>query len=289
MKGMLALCAIALGVFGPIPAAAQDREVENSTIIVEGERVESAQVRQQARSITHPTATHDEPLARFQRPVCVGTSGLVEDVARAVIDRIYANALNAGLEIDERDGCRANVWVIIVDDPDTIFDRLVAEDSFLVRHLSREDAQRVREQQGPVRAWNITSVRSHGGDVVSIGDEDDLSIPVNSTTNMSRLVSAVRLDIEKSVVLIAQAALAGLDTHTLGDYVTLRALVRTNEPVGQTDVATILTLFSQQGPVRLTAFDIAYLENTYSTSATRPARQVQGRVSRLMERAQEAQ
>jgi hypothetical protein len=284
-----------------LPAMAQDddqREAERGTIVVEGERIESRDVRETARDITAPSASSGEPLARFQREICVGVWGLQAENAQLVIDRIYDNADRADIPVDTAADCGANVWVIVVDDPAATFARLHEQDSFMTRHLSRAQRRAVEAQEGATRAWNVVSYRNRDGQPIASPEENADNAfaaraageppPANPNTNMSRLESAIRLDIELGVVLIARSELASLDAYSIADYATMRLLAQTEPPSREQQVDTVLTLFepgvSDDAPRYLTLFDRAYLESIYDSSPTRPGRLALGRVAEEMQR-----
>lgn len=278
--------ALSLGALVSLPLLAQDTAVvdpDGNEIVVEGQLPDGGvAARQQARNITHRLGSTSEPLARFQRPICAGVWGMTEENAALVISRIYDNARRIELEIDETEGCAANVWAIFVDDPAATFAELREDNGWMVRDLSFSERNVVEDQEGPARAWNVTTTRTAEGQVVATGFEtvaanmlsqqnpDAGGAPIAPTSNMSRLESAVRRDIELSVVLIDRSALADLDAFAIADYATMRLLARTLEPSRDTPYGTIMTLFSEDSGVdRMTAFDVAYLRALYRGDAHR--------------------
>ncbi|WP_260483395.1 hypothetical protein [Sphingomicrobium flavum] len=294
MAMALLVCAASLW---PAQAGAQQSPVEpDRTIIVQGNpEVDGDAARRQARGITFPTDDYADSLARFHRPVCVGLYGLRAAAAQDVIDRIYLNAEKAGVATNQEEGCAANLWVMIVDDPAATFERLADESSWMVRDLSRFERRRIREQQGPTRAWQITSARDDVGIVVASGTQvaestsysriSGLLPPMTPSTNMSRIRNGIRRDIELSMVIIARSALGDVDTIGLADYATMRTLGRTLVP-DQDDRAydAVLNLFDAQGRVdRLSAFDRAYLKGLYSGSPYRRASLGVGNLTKHME------
>lgn len=275
-----------------VPAAAQE------TIVVQGERVETADIRSTARDITVGSQATQRPLSRFQRPVCPGVWGMGEENAQAVLDRIVANAVAADVPVTEEPGCGANVWLIVVDDVNATFERLHEEDSFLTRHLTDYQMREVRDQQGFARGWNLITTRNPDtGETLPSGFQmasemqsaitNGTAPPVNEVSQMSRLDLGIRTDIELSVLLVERSALAELDSHALADYATMRLLAYTTPPEEEGPVSTVLTLFSPEGadtaPQRMTLFDQAYLRTLYRSSPTRPARMAIGNITGLME------
>ncbi|KLE34787.1 hypothetical protein [Aurantiacibacter luteus] len=290
MNRFLLPVAAALCAATALPAFAQSQQPqqqpqEDDPIVVDGERIRSAEARNQARDITPRSPGWGDPLARFQNPVCAGVWGLTEENAQAVIDRIYDNAERAGVAIDQTPGCSANLWVMFVNDPLETFRDLRRENSVMVRNLSTFDRDRVEEQTGPALAWNLISTRNREGQFISAGNVDPGEIPGNQVTAMSRATSAVRMDIDASVVLIRRSAIAGLDAYSLADYATMRALARTEEPEEAGRFDSVLTLFGDGEVDRLSEFDLAYLQDLYSSRATQPGRQGHGRIGVLMDRA----
>lgn len=292
----MAALLLAMATASSLQAQATDPEEED--ILVEGERIERGEARGQARDITARRGSWDEPLARFQRPICPGVWGLLPENAQAVIDRIYNNAERAGAAVNEDPECAANLWVIFVEDPRATFTELRNSGNRLTRNLAPAEARRLRGEDGPALAWNVTFIRTREGEIVGVsGDPPTLDImqgnigsgdvPMNTVSAMSRSNSAVRLDIEMSVVLIERSAIAAFDAYAIADYATMRALSRTREPGGGGRFATVLTLF-EDGQDRLTDFDLAYLQDLYSSRATQPGRQGHGRIARLMNEARQS-
>lgn len=280
---------LAAAVFAmALPATAQDADPEgqddSGEIVVEGDRIDRGAAAEQARDITSNTGGWGDPLPRFQQPVCPGVWGLEPANAQDVIDRIYDNAERAGVPVSEEADCGANLWVIFVDDPHATFEELRRDNSFMVRYLSNNDRDRAARQEGPALAWSVVTTRNREGQVISTGNVSPSELPTNPVTLMTRGNSAVRRDIEMSVVLIERGALAELDAYSVADYATMRALARTVEPHEAGPFGTVLALFDQ-GSDRMTEFDLAYLQDLYSSRATQPGRQLHGRVAALMERA----
>ncbi|WP_133304017.1 hypothetical protein [Aurantiacibacter aquimixticola] len=283
----------------PIAVHAQDADPDDDdVIIVEGERIETADVRNTARDITVGSQATQSPLSRFQRPVCPGIWGMTQDNAQAVLDRIVFNALQANIPVAEEPDCGANVWVIVVDDAAATFERLQEEDSFLTRHLTSYQERKVRDQDSYALGWNLittrnpeTGVQLPTGWYATQGIVDAASAglppPGNEIRSMSRLTLGIRTDIELSVVLVERAALADIDSVALADYATMRLFAYTEPPSEDDPVATVLTLFNRNAddsrPLRMTAFDRAYLRALYRSSPTRPARIALGNISDAME------
>ena len=301
---MTRFLATALGALAlAAPAMAQDAPEEiqrdnRGDIIVEGERqIDGTEVGQLGRDVTGRDAYSGDPLPRFQRPICPGVWGLSEENAQIVINRIYDNAELAGVEINAEPDCPANLWVIFVDDPRETFSQLRSEEAFLVRGLEFFDRKAVSEQEGPVLAWNVTTTRNQDGLVVATPSENAAAFaearalgaapPSNNTTNMSRMRTAVQIEIDMSVMLVERSAITGLDALAVGDYATMRLLARTRPPTRENAYDTVLSLFDDgldyTPPNRLTDFDLAYLQSLYASRVDRPGRTALRNIDELME------
>ncbi len=269
---LLAAAALASGT----PLLAQDDPREQDNIIVIGEvpeeEADGGDARRQARAITPRGTVTGEPLARFTDPICPGVWGLSGESAQYIIDRIYFNAETAGLELNLREGCAANVIVAFVDEPHGEFAALVAARHHLVQSLTFWERKRVRETQGPVLAWNVVAT------LTGSGESRQGNPPTIESTQSTRLNSGRRRDMQLSVVMLDTDLLQDLDGLALADYATMRTLARTL-PVeqgpserGEAAYGTILSLFSDpvNAPQSLTPFDRAYLASLYAGRANQP-------------------
>lgn len=291
LPSLLAGCAALTLVAAPLSAQDAATPVEDTLdaqveggedIVVSGELGEMhSQAREQARDITPRGGSVSAPLARMQRPVCPGVFGAETQTAYEIIGRIRSNAERIGHEVIRDEACTANVIVAFVDDPHDEFEQLRSANHYLADGLSYWDAKRVRETEGPVLAWNVTTMRSRDG-IASSGNP-----PSFASTAISRTELGVREDIEMAVVMIRRDAIEGLDTIAIADYVTMRALAQTRPPEGATELGTILELFVEDveaPPFRLTAFDEAYLTSLYRGQANAPRNLALRDIGQLMER-----
>lgn len=277
---LLTAAALASGT----PLLAED-DPRDPDIVVTGEveagEVDAGEVRQQARAITPRGAVLNEPLARFQDPVCVGVWGLSGDSASFVIDRVYYNAEQAGIALDDQPGCAANVIVAFVADPRAEFADLVEARHQIVDGLTQDDRNRVTRTEGPVLAWHLVASRT------DTGESRNGRPPTFESTQTSRLNSGMRRDMVLSVVMIDSDLLSDLDALALADYATMRALARTR-PVDQNGDATgtVLALFDDpvHAPQGLTAFDRAYLASLYDSRADLPGQYALRDIDERMQR-----
>lgn len=248
------------------PVVAQDASEEDD-ILVEAEREERFQeARKQAREITPRARTVASAVARFQEPICPGTLGLDPESARLVNDRIMYNAELIGLPVAQGEGCTPNILVSVVPDPREDFAELRRLNHGLVRGIDLWERKRISWQEGPVLAWNITQTKTRDGQGRSGGAAFD-------TTDSSRLSLGVREDILLSVILIDDDVIGDVDGVALADYATMRALVETKPPEGDTVFGTVLAMFNEDAisSQRLTEFDLAYLRSIYESRDNEPS------------------
>ena len=206
-------------------------------------------VHRQARGITKQTNVYRSPMARLQRPVCPGINGLPVEPALTMVARIRLNAERVGLTVADPETCAPNVIVMFARDGRAQINRLAHTEHSLFAGLYRPQRRQLLASPGPVWAWSITSLR-----------------PLEQP-GASRMYLNVRRDIELSMVVIDLEAARGMSLEQLADYATMRSLALTRPPPGETNPATILSLFEADGgfPRELTDFDIAYLRSVNSS------------------------
>jgi hypothetical protein len=273
-----------LALASTAPLLAQDTTRDPDIVVtgeVEAGAVDPGDVREQARAVTTRGGVINEPLARFQDPVCVGVWGLSGASASFVIDRLYYNAEQAGIALNDTPGCAANVIVAFVADPQTEFRQLVEVRHQIVSGLTQDDRNRVTRTEGPVLVWYLVANRT------DTGEDRNGRPPSFESTQTSRLNAGMRRDMVLSVVMIDSDLLTDLDALALADYATMRALARTR-PVEQEGEATgtVLALFDDpvHAPQSMTAFDRAYLASLYDGRATLPGQYALRDIDERMER-----
>jgi hypothetical protein len=221
-----------------------------------------------------PSGTNaDEPLPRFQEPICPGVIGLKVEVAEVVVGRVRHNAEQIGLPLADERSCDPNVIATFLADGKAYMSRLAKEDSWMFRDLTAEERKALLEQPGKVRTWTRTVIRTRDG--LTVSRRDNLTDIPQATMWMahSKIYVPTRRDVTASMVLFDRDAISGLSAFQLADYVTMRALggelLKDIAPRG----GTILTLFEAPGEraLALTEHDLAFLKRLYSTMPNEPA------------------
>lgn len=204
----------------------------------------------------------DEPLARFEDPLCPGVAGLRLDAAEAMVGRIRENAELLGLKLAQNGDCQANLVVAFVKDGRAYLEDLQARDPRAFGDMKLADRRALLASPGPVRVFQ--RVVPHSRDGRPIPRHENLTDVPQTAMWMahSKIYAATRNDIDYALVLIDRDEIEGVGVGQLADYATFRGLTQI---LPQTYGDSILALFDGEGaqPARLTEFDRAYLTALY--------------------------
>lgn len=206
----------------------------------------------------------DEPLARFEDPVCPGIVGLRVDAAETIVARIRENLEAFGRRLAPAGSCEPNLIVAVVPDGQGFVDRMTSGNRWLLAELSNEERGRLVAETGPVRA--LLRVRARTRDGLPIPRRENLTDLPQAEMWMahSKIYTATRQDILSALVLFDRDAVKGLTLTQLADYATFRALTRALPQTPEARGASILSLFDGgEKPSGLTEFDMAYLGELY--------------------------
>jgi hypothetical protein len=275
---LIALLATLALVQDPTPAQAapagpqEPAAVALEEVLVEGQRLE-ALTRQFVEEVSAPATRRG--LARWRGGVCVGVSGIREDVAQAVADHVSRVALEYGLRPGDP-GCRANILIVFAEDGQSLGDAMV-ERHRRVFHLGVGGLDRgsaalddFRFSDRPVRWWHVSvPTNAHTGDVGirMPGDEVSPRIPGEGLLNKGRWL---RDDLNKVIIVVDGEYVNGVGLPQLADYLSMVALAQV-DPEGDTSrFSTILNLFDDpDGSPGLTGWDRAYLDALYTGPSER--------------------
>ncbi len=254
------------------PPARPSAQLED--VVVEGRQLE-ALVRDFVTEISQPASRRG--LARWNRPICVGSVNLRPEVARYVIDRVSDVARELGVDAREP-GCRPNILIVGTVDGARLASA-IAEDrprNFDLRHNGTDAGtaafRNFRTGDQPVRWWQISMpVDSEtGGRAVRLpGDIDPATgaptAPVILSHSASRLRTQIKDSMIRSVVIVDVDKLGGANLVQLADYVALVALAQVDGEAETSAHPTILNLFDDPAtaPAGLTDWDRSYLTALY--------------------------
>ena len=282
MKSWRTLVGLAGALLAATPVLAQqdnwEPDWDSHDIVVTGELPSHREVTSQARAITATSNIRYYPVPLFGDRLCPGVYGMKPDYAALMVDRIRHNAERFNLWMTEDDGnCEPNLVVAFVDDGQALLHQIADERRWVFQGMPRHDRLSLLAEDGPVRVWTATGMRTRDGMPASstqalgggsLAAVDPVTGPqvVQMWSAHSRLYLAVREDITWVLVLFDRDDVRDKTLLQLADYATMRGLVRTR-PVDADGVPldTILALFdtSAEPPAQLTAFDGAYLGAMY--------------------------
>ena len=277
--------ALALGaalMFAPAAVHAQ-AEVEQTqdavadpenTIIVTGESDREV-VEELGKIITRPSRA-GKPIARFDDAACVKVSGLPDDMAELVAQRIRDNVSSIrGVSLGE-EGCKPNAFVGVLNNVTQAVDNLRTDEPWLFEGLLSYQLDRIYDGSEAVRAWHVFDERNMDGSQIpgkqrGTSGEDSIASTINMIENASRF-GRTRVNLTGAVVLVETGALREKTFRQLADYATIRILASVSDEIdtARSSLPTMLTLFGPRSPYQpteLSEFDRAYLESLYDLPA----------------------
>jgi len=231
-------------------------------------------------------STHGKQLARWHQPLCTTLRGFTPDQEGRFARRLQEVAAIAGLP-PTKAGCKPNAIVLLTDAPDRLIDRMLVQHPGIFAPSKPSQVRRKLAGDGVARVWSVAlTVGADGAtpDSARMGSAVFTSVKL-APGNATRLASATRADLFRSMVILDVKGLAGLPLDAVADHVAMRLL----GPVGQADgdrLPSILSLFQPGGqarPLALTDWDRALLRELYtapaSASADRQRQQIARRLS----------
>lgn len=274
---------LAIGLSSPqTPPSTPPQDPTTSTlddVVIEGRRLEEL-----ARDFIEDVAAPNRRrgLARWNTPLCVGVANLRNDAAQAIIDRVSDVARSLDVPVGEP-GCRANALIVATDDGAAMARGMVERRrrSFDIGSLQMTQTSSALEafqtDERPVRWWQIsTPVDSETGQraIRLPGDLDPSTgqpaAPVIYVFAASRLVSQIRDDMSKVIIIVDVDDVSGLPVNKLADYLTMVTLAQIDDDADSTRYDTVMNLFAAPDRVDgLTEWDMAYLQGLYSAEQNR--------------------
>ena len=277
---LLAMLASALPAHAGLPVPAGDPIIVRPPP-TEAER--KKELRDFTREVIRPPRMN-QPVAKFFYPVCVQVLGLEAEAASVIAARIRANAEALGVGADPEPDCVPTLRVAFMAPAAGPAAGWLSMESPQLAHLASYQRERVLAESGPVRAWNRVVVRDFNGEPIRLADArviggmDLAPVPIDPYSATDPIVTT---EITAAAVLIARDAADGLTLGQLADYATMRTLLGTGAPDGDTPAPTILTLFADpQAPAGMTDFDRALVRELYDASRNAKPRRVFNDIAR---------
>ncbi len=265
MRGIAARTGILLLALTSVSAPSRDRSRDD--VIVTGKRAPPIEVtRKILRAIT-PRVGGNQQLPRMTDAACVKVGGVKLEIARAIADRIVANAAEAGMAVG-KPSCTANILVMIATDGRAEAQEVLLKQAYIFDGQS-SSLSRFTNAPGPARVFAAKSLASMDGDRPMVGGKaggalSDLGAPELKQSYATRMGPMVRRVVDTVILIIDRSALVGKTPTQIADYATMRVLAGANYSLDAGD-DTILSLLHEDSnpPTELTRIDRSLLMELY--------------------------
>ena len=257
---------------GATPPVQEPPAVALEEVVVEGRRLEQL-TREFVGEVSAPP--RNRGLARWRGGVCVGVTGIRQDIAQHVADHVSRVALEYGLRPGDP-GCQANVLIVFAEDGQSLGEAMVERRRRIfhtgVGGLDRGKAalDDFRFADRPVRWWHVSvPTNAETGEIAIRMPGDAVPPRVRGEGRLNR-GRWVRDDLNKVIIVVDGGYVSGVGLPQLADYLSMVALAQV-DPQGDTSrFSTILNLFDDpEGSPGLTGWDRAYLDALYTGPSER--------------------
>lgn len=264
---------LALLIAAPTPAPAPD----DSTITVTASKLTPAQAQVRASAFVRavlPTPSYGQ-YGRWTAPVCVKVTGITDDAAARVAERVRAVAVAAGMAVGGA-RCRGNLNIVFSEDASRTTGIILRRRPGLVARLPMATKTRLVSEPLPVRWWYGEEIGDgSGGGAGAAGSATALAtasgatalaaaLPVGPDAVGTNSYSSSLIDTHLSIGITSATAVVDVTLATgkpldaVADHVAMVTLAPTRLPPEAPGVPSILTLFSD-GTDRITSWDRAWL------------------------------
>ncbi len=169
--------------------------------------------------------------ARFAAPICPSVGGIPEKQAAMMEDRIRDIAEVAELSVAPAK-CRANLFVIAVDDGSKEIESLRKNKSRLFGSMTHSERDKMMQSEGPVYSWKSTVAMAsdsgrpaRGGTITLMSPQGEISVRGQRTHVKSMVQQSDFVGINYSYLLIENRALKDISLNQLADYAALVSLI----------------------------------------------------------------
>jgi len=211
-------------------------------------------------------AQREDPLPRFEGPLCPGIVGLKVEAAEMMVARIRDHAEDLRVRVADTESCEPNLIVAFIDDGQDYLQRLNDERGYMFESLSLQERRELLAHEGPVHV--LTDVQTRSRDGMVVGRRENLTSPPQTEMWMahSRIYTPTRQDIVSALVLVDRGAISGMTLDQLADHAVMQAFVVDRPELRQEGRDSILDLFAapkDERPAGLTASDLTLLSTLY--------------------------
>jgi hypothetical protein len=229
--------------------------------------------------------------------------GLQTRYAQFINDRLAQRAEAVGLDVGEP-GCRANILIVVSNNPDTVARDLYDHHKTLLGYYQQRGhgtlGRRALLQDfvnsiAPVRWWHVSRTITRDGDVIDepadgrdaqgMGDPTRGAPVVTLGSGSTRISRTTHQDFGVAFIIVDARKLHGVGFEALADYIAMVTLAQLDPRADVSTYPTILNLFAHRDPTpaAMTDWDAAYLQGLYgATQDARNAQQQEGQIAHSM-------
>jgi hypothetical protein len=219
------------------------------------------------RGVTrNPGFSEDEPLVRWNTPICFYLAGLPAEQVKFVLARLSQTSSSAGAPL-ARTPCQPNFVVLATPEPESVLKASYARNPQLFGSATPAHIRQFLEssQSRPVRVWyNINLGRKSG---VHNGH----FIPSSNQAESSPFVGNTAFDFFSIVVIVDTNRTEHTRLDQLADYLVMAGLTNADLDSDLGSAPSILRLFALSGenqPPGLSGWDAAFLRALYQSNRT---------------------
>jgi len=219
------------------------------------------------RGVTrNPGFSADEPLVRWNTPICFYLAGLTADQVKFVLARLSETSSSAGAPL-ARTPCQPNFVILATSEPESVLKASYARNPQLFGTATPAQIQQFLEssQSRPVRVWyNINLGRKSG---VHNGH----FVPSNNQADSSPFVGNTAFDFFSIVAIIDTNRTEHTRLDQLADYLVMAGLTNADLDADLGSAPSILRLFALSGenqPSGLSGWDASFLKALYQSNQT---------------------
>jgi hypothetical protein len=217
------------------------------------------------RGVTrNPGFSEDEPLVRWNTPICFYLAGLTAEQVKFVLTRLSQTSSSAGAPL-ARMPCQANFVILATSEPERALKASYARNPQLFGNATPARIRQFLEssQSRPVRVWyNINLGRKSG---VHNGH----FIPSSNQAESSPFVGNTAFDFFSIVVIIDTNRTEHTRPDQLADYLVMAGLTNADLDADLGSAPSILRLFALENqPSGLSGWDAAFLKALYQSNPT---------------------
>lgn len=282
----------ALLFVAPTVASAAASQGKPNEVVVTGTRLDPAQARKQAIEFVRRSgvARGQQQIARWVNPVCPKVTGIRDDQAIEVEQRMRAIATAAGIPVARR-GCDSNIIVAFTKDASALVRAISSRKSSQFNEVPVNRREILRNGAAPVRWWYATQMRDREGmPQNSIAapwiSTDEGALPVSlpiadgvTATQQYNGGSLVRTPTIRALygatVVVDISRTGDADLGAISHYAAMVAFAELSAEAASP--GSILALFEPKSVERtITDWDLAFLQSLYRMPLDRKGRLQRG-------------